>query len=143
MADNKNTLLLKIVSPMGTVFSQDVDQVTLPSIQGEITLLPHHTALFTKLSDGEAYIKQGNKTSSIAIIGGFLEVKNNKANVITEYAVHADNIQTAKAEEARKKAEEIMKNKKETVDFVIAEKELQKSVLELNVAEKIKRRHRG
>jgi F-type H+-transporting ATPase subunit epsilon len=137
---DKNTFFLQVVSPLGTTFSGDVDEVTIPTTQGTITVLPHHTSLFTQLDHGEVYIKQGNKRTSLALFGGFLEVQNNTANIISEYAVDADSIQIARVQEARRRAEEIMKNKKETVEFVIAKKDLQKSLLELKVSEKVKKR---
>lgn len=139
---DKNIFFLQVVSPLGTIFSGEIDEVTVPSTEGTITVLPHHTPLFTQLAHGEVFIKQGSKKTSLALFGGFLEVQNNTVNIVSEYAVNADSIQIAQVEEARKRAEEIMKNKKETVSFVTAQKELQKSLITLKVAEKVRKRHR-
>lgn len=129
----------QILSPLGEVFNEQVDEVTLPTNDGEITILEHHTNLFSKLCEGTITIKKGGKNTVIALVGGFLEINGNLASVLSDYAIKAENIEIAKAHEAKRRAEEFMKDKKSTADLIMAEKELQKSLLELKVADKIKR----
>ena len=129
----------EIVSPTGTIFSDTVEEVSLPTENGEISILAHHVPLFSKLTQGEVKVLKGGKTTRFALFGGFLEVKNNSVSILSDYAVHADSIQIAKAQEAKKRAEEILKSKDENANFIIAEKELQKAILELKVADKIRR----
>ncbi len=130
---------LKILSPEGQVFSDTIDEVQLPTFKGEISVLTHHVPLFAKLSEGTITIKKGGKETIIAILGGFLEVRKDSVMVLSDYAVKADSIQTARSLEAKKLAEEILKNKQTTAELIMAEKNLQKSLLELKVADKIKR----
>lgn len=128
----------KILSPVGQVFDDSVDEVTLPTEKGEISILPNHTALFSKLSEGIITIKKGGKKTVIAIVGGFLEVKKESTTVLSDFAIKAEDIQTARAMEAKKRAEDFIANKQSTADLIMAEKELQKSLLELKVADRIK-----
>lgn len=139
---DKNKLHLEIVSPEGKLFSEHVDEVIAPTVNGEIAVLPQHAPLFTQLQAGELRVKRGSKEESIAILGGFLDVNNNTVSVIADYAVHADTINAAEAEKAKRRAEELLSEKKENVDFVEIERDLQRSILELNIADKIRRRNR-
>jgi len=129
---------LQILSPLGEVFNDSVEEVSLPTENGEISLLTHHTPLFSKLSEGTLTIKKAGKQTVIAIVGGFLEIGDELVTVLSDYAIKAENIQIAKAEEAKKRAEEFIANKQSTADLIMAEKELQKSLLELKVAGKAK-----
>ncbi len=130
---------LSILSPEGQIFAETVDEVLLPTDKGEIAVLQNHTPLFSKLSQGTVTIKKGGKVHVIAILGGFLEIKNGVVTILSDYAINAENIEIAKANEAKKRAEEYLKDKQSTADLIMAEKELQKSLLELKVADKIKR----
>lgn len=129
---------LQILSPEGQIFSDSVDEVQLPTPTGEISVLTHHIPIFAKLSEGTITIKRGGKNTVIAILGGFLEVKENVVMILSDYAIKAESIQAARSLEAKKLAEEIIKNKQSTADLIMAEKNLQKSLLELKVADKIK-----
>lgn len=128
---------LTILSPLGQIYNDTVDEVTLPTDKGDISILPHHTPLFSKLAEGIMTINKGGKKQVIALIGGFLEV-GDKVTVLSDHAIKAEDIQTAKALEAKKRAEEFIQNKQSTADLIMAEKQLQKSLLELKVADRIK-----
>ncbi len=134
------TFNLEIVSPEGISFEGSVEEVILPTTTGEIAILPHHAPLFTKLSEGEATIKQAGKETSIAIFGGFVEIRRTKVTVLSDFAVRADSIEIGKVEAAKKRAEEILSGKIANEDFAMAEKELQKAIFSLKVAEKMRRR---
>jgi len=133
---------LNVVSPEGTIYQDTVDEISLPTPTGEITILPHHVSLFTKMSDGIINIRKGSKESIIATVGGFVEVNNGNVTILSDHLVKAENIQAAKAQEAKKRAEETMKKKEDNIDFIMAEKELQRAIMELQVADKIKKKQK-
>lgn len=141
MAENK--FLFEVTSPEGIVFSEEVSEVTLPAQDGEITILPHHTPLLTKLVEGEIIIHKPSGKLSIVITGGFLEINKNKAHVLSDYAIRAESIEIAHSEERKKQAEKRLEELAGKKEFAIAEKEFKKSILELKVAQKIKRKHQG
>lgn len=128
-----------ILSPLGEVYNDNVEEVTLPTDKGEISILEHHTPLFSKLAEGTITIKKGGKNSIIAIVGGFLEIGDAIVTVLSDYAIRAEDIQTARALEAKKQAENFIANKQSTAELLMAERELQKSLLELKVADKLRK----
>lgn len=134
-----NTFLFEIVTPDGIIFQDDVEEVKLPTMEGQITVLPHHVPLYTRLSDGEAVIIKNGKEIIMAILGGIVEVGKNKVSIVSDYAIHADNIVIARVEEAKKRAEDAKKNKEATQGFVLEDKEIRKSIMELKVAHRVKR----
>ncbi len=134
-------LVLEIITPTKVVLSEEVDEVTIPTVNGEISILPNHIDLLTKVKAGEMVIHKNGKTELFAITGGFLEITNNHVNILADHAIHADDIEIAKAEQAKERAEKAMKEKGSERDFAIADAELRKSLLELKVARKHKARN--
>ena len=126
-------LLLEIITPEKTIFKEDVDEVIVPTTNGEITILRNHVNLLTTIAPGALIAKKGSDTHPIAITGGFIEVNNNKINILADYAIRAQDIEIAQAEEAKKRAEKIMQEKTSDNDFRIAQGELLKSLLELQI----------
>lgn len=137
-----NLLLLEIISPEGLMFHDSVNSVSIPTYEGIITVLPHHAPLFTKLSEGEVEISQSGKKITIVISGGFLEVKAGSVHILSDYAVRAESIEIAHAEEKKRQAEEKLKQKLNNEEFTVADKDLKLSILELKVAHKIRKRTR-
>lgn len=133
-------LLLEIITPEKIVYKDDADEVIIPTANGEIAVLPNHIGLVARIVEGELIVKKANSQNSIAITEGFLEVKNNQITILANYAVKAENINVAKAEEAKKQAEHLMEEKTTDRDFRIAEGELRRAMLELKIAYKHKRR---
>jgi len=133
-------LLLEIITPEKIVFRDEIDEAIAPTVNGEIAILPHHIGLITQVVPGELIIKKNNKYQSIAVTEGFLEVSNNHISILANYAINAENINVVKAEEAKKRAEKLMKEKASDRDFRIAEGELRKAILELKVANKHRKR---
>jgi F-type H+-transporting ATPase subunit epsilon len=131
-------LALEIITPIKVVLNEEVDEITLPTVNGEISILPNHVDLLTKIIPGEMTIHMGNKIESFVITGGFLEISGNKVSILADHAVRADDIEVAKAQQAKERAEKAMKEKASDKDFVVAEAELRKSILELKVAHKRK-----
>lgn len=133
-------LTLDVLTPQKKVYSGECDEVIVPTVNGEIGILPNHVALLTKILPGELQVRNGSKTDSIAIMGGYVEVANNHINVLGDYAVRAEDIEVAKAEQAKAKAEKMKAEKVSKEDFATIEADLRRSLLELKVAERRKRR---
>lgn len=133
-------LTLKIVSPEKLVFQEgDFESITLPTENGEITILPGHIPLVARINPGEVVARKHGKEESLVTTDGFLKL-NSKGEVfiLADYAVRSEDMEIARVQEAKKKAEEMMKDKGSERDFVIAEAELRKSLLELKVIQKRK-----
>jgi F-type H+-transporting ATPase subunit epsilon len=129
-------LLLEIITPLKVIFKEEVDEVTLPTVNGEISILPNHVDLLTKIAPGEMVVKIGSKTDVLAITGGFLEISKNHVTILADYAVRAADIEVARAQQAQERAQKAMKEKTTDKDFIIAEGELRKAILEQKVARK-------
>ena len=99
------TIKLEIVTPEAKIFSDDVDMVTLTGTEGEMGILPQHMPLMTQLVAGEIIAQKGRDTIFLAVGDGFVQVTGDRVAVLTDMAVRAENIDEAKAEEARQLAE--------------------------------------
>ena len=133
-------LLLQIITPEKIVYSDEIDEIVVPTIDGEIAILPNHINLLTQIISGELIVKKGTSTQLLAITGGFLEINDNKINVLADYAIKAQDVEAARAMEAKKRAEKIMSEKSTEKDFKIAQGELIKAILELRISTKYKRK---
>lgn len=138
-------LKLKIVTPERLVLEEIVDQVSLPTTEGEITVLPEHIPLITSLKSGDVVALVNNEHVPMAVVGGFLEVKKNEAGmtevaVLADFAEHMSELSDEKIEQAKQKSEELRKQmeNKEHVDFEHFETELERSLTRLRVADKWK-----
>ena len=99
------TLKLEIVTPDAKVFSEDVDMVTLPGVEGEMGIYPHHVPLLTQIVPGEIIARKSGRDYFLAIGEGFVEVTGDHVSILADMAIRAENIDEAKAEEARLRAE--------------------------------------
>ncbi|HZF01951.1 MAG TPA: ATP synthase F1 subunit epsilon [Methylomirabilota bacterium] len=99
------TIKLEIVTPEAKTFSDDVEMVTLTGSEGEMGILPQHMPLMTQLVAGEIIAKKGLETIFLAVGDGFVQVTGDKVSILTDMAILAENIDEAKAEEARQLAE--------------------------------------
>jgi F-type H+-transporting ATPase subunit epsilon len=99
------TLKLEIVTPEAKVFSDDVDMVTLTGSEGEMGILPQHMLLMTQLVAGEIVVNKGKETFFLAVGDGFVQVTGDRVSILTDMAISAENIDEAKAEEARRRAQ--------------------------------------
>ena len=126
----------QIVTPEKITYRDDVDSITLPTQMGEITVLPNHTPLISSLKSGEAIIKKDGEEFSIAISGGFLQIQpKNKVVVLADAAERAEEISEERAQEARKRAEDILKEKRlDKAELATAAAALEKSLIRLKVA---------
>jgi len=99
------TIKLEIVTPEAKIFSDDVDMVTLTGTEGEMGILPQHMPLMTQLVAGEIIAQKGKDTIFLAVGDGFVQVTADRVAILTDMAIKADDIDEAKAEEARRLAE--------------------------------------
>jgi F-type H+-transporting ATPase subunit epsilon len=132
---------LDIVTAERMVYSGDVDMVVAPGAEGQLGILPHHTPLMTTLLPGELRIKKGAEEISLAISGGFLEVRPDRVVVLADAAERAEDIDIDRAEAARKRARERLSQRRELgIDGARAEAALRRSLARLKVAEIARRR---
>ena len=131
---------LRVLSPLGTVFDGQVKQATLPTPDGEITVLAHHMPIVAVLSEGEMRIPSEKGEVVIALAGGFLDTGANTATVLSDFAAEAESIEVARVEAARRRAEEALAEKKLKGEIALVERDLQRSLLQLKVAERYRRR---
>lgn len=131
---------IEIVTPERVAYSEEADQVTLPTADGEITVLPNHVPLVTQLLPGELTVKKGSQYIILASGGGFSEITGKKVSVVTDLAQKPEEIDERDAEEARKRAEEALKagERLSEEEFALTAANLQKALAQLRV----KRRHR-
>ena len=99
-----NTIRLEIVTPEATVYSEDVDMVTLPGVEGQMGVLPQHARLMTQLVPGELIVNKGGHDDFMAVGEGLVEITNEHVSIVTNMAIAVDKIDEAAAEEARQRA---------------------------------------
>lgn len=131
----------EVVTAERVVFQDDVDMVVAPGIEGQLGILPHHAPLMTALTYGELILhRMGQEDEFIAIGGGFMEVGSDHVTILADSAERAEEIDEARAEEARQRAEETMAQKRgEDVDFARAEAAMRRSLVRLKVARRKRR----
>ena len=141
------TFKLELVTAERLVYSDDVSMVTAWGTEGQLSILPHHAPLITMLQPGELIIRKDNGESYLAVSGGFLEVRPEKVVILADACERADEIDIARAEEARRRAGEIMEAPPPETDTAAAEAALRRSLVRLRVAERSRRRraqkHKG
>ena len=101
-------LKCEIITQERLVFSEDVDMVMVRGIEGEMAILPRHAPLVTALDYGEVKIRRQGREEAFAVGGGVLQVAHNQVRILADSAEQADEIDIARAEEARRRAEKLM-----------------------------------
>ena len=130
------TLHLEIVTPERLAYSDEVDMVLVPGLEGELGILPHHTPLVSLLGVGELKIRKGSDEETFAIAGGFLQVRPDKVVVMAEIAEIGAEIDLERAQAARAEAEKALESGYvEGADLSAARAELQRALLRIRVAE--------
>ncbi len=129
-----SSLHLEIVTPERTVFDAPVDMVIAPGVEGSLGILAQHAPLITELTIGELRIKQNEQETLMAVAGGFLHVRSDRVTILADAAERAEEIDIARAEEARRRAEAYMETRREDVDFARAEAALRRAIVRLRVA---------
>lgn len=131
----------EIVTPEKVAYQDQIDSLTLDTKDGEITILPNHMPLVSVLVPGEMRIKKGNEEISLAVSGGFVEVQpHSKVIIIADSAERAERINERAAEEARRRAENILAKKGAAADIADAQAALAHALAQLKVARRRKQR---
>ena len=130
------TIKVDIVTAERLVFSEDADIVMVPGVDGELGILPHHAPIMTMIKPGEVLVRKGAEEYSLAVSGGFLEVKPDHITILADAAERADEIDIARAEAAKKRAEEKLTNRTAETDSANAEASLRRALARIRVAEK-------
>lgn len=132
---------LDIVTPERQIWSDDVDFVTIPTIQGEITVLANHVPVVSIIEPGELKIRRENENIFMAVTGGFFQVTGKKVTILADAAERADEIDIERAERAREQAKKLLEEKKmEKIPNVEAIAALQRSLARLKVASRRRKR---
>ena len=136
-----NTLTLRLITQEKILLEEPALSVTLPGEDGEITILPGHTNLFTIIKPGIVTVTtpQGSEDKLVTIGGGFADISANELKILADTAIRADEIDEAKAEHAKQSAIEAMKNKQDRQKFLEAENSLRHALLELDTSRKWKK----
>jgi F-type H+-transporting ATPase subunit epsilon len=134
-----STLNLQIITPEAVVFSEEVEMVTLPAIEGQIGVMPQHVPLMTHMVPGEAIVRKAGRDTFMAVGEGLIEITAERVSILTDMAVAAESIDEAKAEEARQRAAARLKEKLSSEEVASVNASLARSLAQLHV----KRRRRG
>jgi F-type H+-transporting ATPase subunit epsilon len=132
-----NTLKLEIVTPDAQVYSEDVEMVTLPGAEGEMGIYPQHVPLLTQVVSGEVSVRKDGRDHFLAVGEGFVEITAERVAIMTDMAVRAENIDEAKAEEARRRAEARLAEHLDDEELAIVTSALAHALAQLKV-----KRHR-
>jgi len=139
MSDKK--IKFEITTPERVVYSEEIEEAIIPTMNGEIGVLPNHIPLVSILKAGELRIKKNGEEESIAVSGGFIEVRPNKVVILADTAEKSDEIDEQKAEEARKNAEALIKEKRvDATDFAALSAKIEKELVRLKVVKKRRRK---
>jgi F-type H+-transporting ATPase subunit epsilon len=133
-----NTTKLEIVTPEALVYSEEVNMVTLPCVEGQLGILPHHIRLMTQLVPGEMTIRRSGHAEFMAVGEGLIEITGSSVSVVTTMAIAADKIDEAAVEEARQRAAARLREKISSEEVASVNASLARSLAQLRV----KRRHR-
>jgi F-type H+-transporting ATPase subunit epsilon len=126
---------LEIVTAERVVLSDEVDQINAPTTDGRVGILPRHMPLLTILAPGELAIIKGGERTEYALSGGFMEVLPNRVTILADTVERADEIDEARAEAARLRAEERLRDRQSDRDMALAEAELRRAMVRLKVAQ--------
>jgi F-type H+-transporting ATPase subunit epsilon len=128
-----NTLKLEIVTPEAKTFSEDVEMVTLPGAEGEMGIYPQHVPLMTQIVAGEVIVRQNGRDHFLAIGDGFAQITGDRVAIMSDMAIRAENIDEAKAEEARRRAEARLAEKIDDEENAIVASTLAASLAQIKV----------
>ena len=128
-----NTLKLEIVTPEARTYSEDVEMVTLPGVEGEMGIFPMHVPLMTQIVAGEVIARKDGQDQFLAVGEGFVEITADKVSIMTDMAIKADDIDEAQAEQARQRAEARLAEKLDDEEAALVNAALMHSLAQLKV----------
>ena len=129
------TLQLEVVTPDKTVVSAEVEMAVCPGVEGEFGVLPQHVSMLSALKIGDLRYRVNGKDENVFISGGFADVNNNVLSVLAESAELATDIDTARAQAAKERAEKRLSAHDDSLDETRAEAALQRAVTRMQVAQ--------
>ena len=129
-------LRFEIVTAERLVYSDDVDVVIAPGVEGQLGILPSHAPLLTTLQPGELVVRKEGEETAMFVSGGFLEVMQNRVTVLADVAERAEEIDVTRADEAKRRAEEMLRERPPEMDLARAEAALRRSLVRLKIAER-------
>ena len=133
-------LKFEIVTAERMVYSDDVDVVIAPGVEGQLGILPNHASLLTMLQPGELVVRKEGEETEMFVSGGFLEVMQNRVTLLADVAERAEEIDIVRAEEAKRRAEEQIKQVPPEMDLAVAEAALRRALARIKIAERRKKR---
>ena len=134
------TLRLEIITAERQVFSDDVNTVVVPGVDGELGVLPHHAPLITMIRPGEVLVRKDGEETYLFVSGGFLEVRPDKIIILADACERYDEIDIERAEAAKRRAEEGLKTHPPELDVTQAQAALLRALVRLKVAERKRRK---
>jgi F-type H+-transporting ATPase subunit epsilon len=130
------TMQLDIITAEKVVYSDEVEALLAPGIEGELGILPHHAALMTMLQPGELMVRKDGQETFLAVTGGFLEVMENKVSVLADAAERSEDIDEERAQAAVKSAQERIGMRSADLDLEQAMSQLRRATVRLAVAQR-------
>jgi F-type H+-transporting ATPase subunit epsilon len=134
-----STLKLQIITPDGTAYSEEVDMVTLPGVEGQMGVFPQHVPLMTQMVPGEIIVRKAGQEYFLAVGEGLVDIMGDHVDILTDLAITADKIDEAKVEEARQRAEARLSEKLSDEEVASVNASLTRSLAQLHVK---RRQHR-
>jgi F-type H+-transporting ATPase subunit epsilon len=134
------TIHVDIVSAEEEIFSGPANMVSAPAEMGEVGIMPRHTPLVTRLKPGEVKVQvEGQEDQFFFVSGGILEIQPHVVTVLSDTAIRAKDLDEAAAEEAKRKAEELIADSKGDIDYAKAQAELLEAVAQLRMIQNIRK----
>ena len=131
----RTTMHVEVVTAEGELYSGEADQVEAPGAEGQLGILPRHAPLLTTLAEGPLQIRLGDAEETLWVSGGFLEVSKNKVTVLADAGQHAEDIDQARAEEARRRAQDRLADAQSNLERAELQAQLQRELSRLRVVE--------
>ena len=128
-----STLKLEIITPDATAYSEDVDMITLPGVEGQMGVFPQHVPLMTQMVPGEIIVRKDGRDYSLAVGEGLVEVTGDHVSILTDLAIAAEKIDEAKVEEARQRAQARLQEKLSDEEVASVNSSLARSLAQLHV----------
>lgn len=140
MENNKEKLEIRIITPERIVYHDFADYISVPGSEGVLGVFPRHTPLFTRIVQGEVSIKNDREYRHLSVAGGFVEVGKSQVTILADSALRSEDLEEEKIIEAKKKAEEKLQQKLSRHEYLAAEAQLRRVLLDLRVAGRKKHR---
>ena len=137
------TVHIDVVSAEESIFSGEAEFIAAPAQMGEVGIYPHHAPMITSIKPGALRIKLADKNEEqlIYISGGILEVQPGVVTVLADTAIRGHDLDEAKANAAKKAAEEAMKNRSSDVDYAKAQAELAEAIAQIQAIQRLRQKH--